>query len=171
MSKRATSPSRRWNTCSTVLSFSPSVCPWSVLPSRSRMDCRTSNDDRRPQSDENRPLRQGRAADDGADARRHGAGLAYSATPDPADGRTSRIKLTEGAEERLPGTVAVLLRGNQEALRDFADEGAGLLIALLTRLIANLDQLVGVDASPDASTFEGRLIGLSVEGRLWRPAE
>ena len=65
-------------------------------------------------------------------------------TPDPADGRMSRITLTEAAEARLPDAVAVLLRGNQEALRDFTDEEAGLLVALLTRLIANLDQLAGV---------------------------
>jgi DNA-binding MarR family transcriptional regulator len=75
-------------------------------------------------------------------------------TPDPADGRMSRITLTEVAESRLPDAVAVLLRGNQEALRDFTDEEAGLLIALLTRLIANLDQLAGVDASPGAPTSE-----------------
>ena len=62
----------------------------------------------------------------------------------------SRITLTEVAEARLPDAVAVLLRGNREALRDFTDEEARLLIALLTRLIANLDQLAGVDASPGA---------------------
>ncbi len=68
-------------------------------------------------------------------------------TPDPADGRMSRITLTEVAEARLPDAVQVLLRGNQEALSDFTDEEARLLIALLTRLIANLDQLAGVAAS------------------------
>ena len=75
-------------------------------------------------------------------------------TPDPTDGRMSRITLTEVAEARLPDAVAVLLCGNQEALRDFTDEEAGLLIALLTRLIANLDQLAGVDPSPGAPTSE-----------------
>jgi MarR family transcriptional regulator, transcriptional regulator for hemolysin len=74
--------------------------------------------------------------------------------PHPADGRSSRITLTEAAEARLPDAVNVLLRGNQEALRDFTDEEAALLVALLTRLIANLDQLAGVDASPGASTSE-----------------
>ena len=34
-----------------------------------------------------------------------------------------------------------MLRGNREVLRDFTDEEAGLLVALLTRLIANLDQV------------------------------
>ena len=75
-------------------------------------------------------------------------------TPDPADGRMSRITLTEVAETRLPDAVQVLLRGNQEALRDFTDEEAGLLVTLLTRLIANLDQLAAVEASLGASTSE-----------------
>jgi MarR family transcriptional regulator, transcriptional regulator for hemolysin len=68
--------------------------------------------------------------------------------PDPADGRSSRITLTEVAEARLPDAVAALLRGNREVLRGFTDEEAGLLIALLTRLIANLDRVAGVDGSP-----------------------
>ena len=75
-------------------------------------------------------------------------------TPDPADGRMSRITLTEAAVARLPDAIAVLLRGNQEALRDFTDEEAGLLVDLLMRLIANLDQLAGVDATPGAATSE-----------------
>ena len=73
---------------------------------------------------------------------------------DPADGRMSRITLTEVAEARLPDAIAVLLRGNQEALRDFTDQEAGLLIALLTRLIANLDRVAAVEASPGAPMSE-----------------
>lgn len=73
---------------------------------------------------------------------------------DPADGRRSRITLTEVAEARLPDAVAALLRGNHEALRDFTDEEAGLLIALLTRLIANLDRLANVEASPGTPTYD-----------------
>jgi MarR family transcriptional regulator, transcriptional regulator for hemolysin len=75
-------------------------------------------------------------------------------TPDPADGRSSHITLTEVAEAHLPDAVAVLLRGNQEALCDFADEEARQLVVLLMRLIANLDQLAGIDAPPSASTPE-----------------
>jgi len=41
-----------------------------------------------------------------------------------------------------------LLRGDREALRDFTDEEAGLLVALLTRLIADPDRVAGVEASP-----------------------
>jgi MarR family transcriptional regulator, transcriptional regulator for hemolysin len=66
--------------------------------------------------------------------------------PDPADGRSSRITLTKVAEARLPDAVAVLLRGNRKILCGFTDEEAGLLIALLTRLIANLDRIASVEA-------------------------
>jgi len=74
--------------------------------------------------------------------------------PDPADGRSSRITLTEVAEARLPDAVAVLLRGNRKVLRGFTDEEAGLLIALLTRLIANLDRIASVEASPGTPISE-----------------
>jgi len=71
--------------------------------------------------------------------------------PDPADGRSSRITLTEIAEARLPDAVDVLLRGNQAVLRDFTDAEAGMLVALLTRLIAGLDRVASVDPpAPDA---------------------
>jgi MarR family transcriptional regulator, transcriptional regulator for hemolysin len=57
-------------------------------------------------------------------------------TPDPADGRSSRVSMTEAAEARLPSAVAALLQGNREALGGFTDEEAAQLVALLTRLIA-----------------------------------
>jgi MarR family transcriptional regulator for hemolysin len=69
-------------------------------------------------------------------------------TPDPDDGRSSRITLTKVAEARLPEAIAVLLKGNREALRGFSDKETGLLIELLTRLIANLDRIAGVEAAP-----------------------
>ncbi len=74
--------------------------------------------------------------------------------PDPADGRSSRITLTEIAEARLPDAVAILLRGNRDVLCGFTDEEAGLLIALLTRLIANLDRIASVEASPGTPISE-----------------
>ena len=41
------------------------------------------------------------------------------------------------------------IRSSTKADRlDFTDEEAGLLVALLTRLIANLDRIAGVDALP-----------------------
>jgi DNA-binding MarR family transcriptional regulator len=68
-------------------------------------------------------------------------------TPDPADGRSSRITLTEVAETRLPEAVATLLRGNQEVLRGFTDEEAETLVDLLTRLVANLDRVASAEAT------------------------
>lgn len=76
--------------------------------------------------------------------------------PDRTDGRSSRITLTEMAEARLPDAIAILLRGNQEVLRDFTDEEAGLLVALLRRLIANLDRAASVEASLGTSISEKR---------------
>ena len=47
--------------------------------------------------------------------------------------------LGAGSEDFFDASAnAALLRGNREMLRGFTDEEAGLLIALLTRLIANL---------------------------------
>jgi MarR family transcriptional regulator for hemolysin len=70
--------------------------------------------------------------------------------PDPADGRSSRVSMTQAAEARLPSAVANLLRGNREALSGFTDAEAAQLVALLTRLIANLDRIASVEASPRA---------------------
>jgi len=67
-------------------------------------------------------------------------------SPDPADGRSSRITLTKAAEARLPDAVAALLQGNREVLCGFTEEETGLLVALLTRLIANLDEVASVAA-------------------------
>jgi MarR family transcriptional regulator, transcriptional regulator for hemolysin len=67
-------------------------------------------------------------------------------TPDPEDGRSSRISLTEIAYARLPEACAVLFQGNREVLSDFTDEEAAQLIALLTRLITNLDRVITADA-------------------------
>jgi MarR family transcriptional regulator, transcriptional regulator for hemolysin len=75
-------------------------------------------------------------------------------TRDPADGRMSRITLMDAAEARLPDAIAVLLRGNHEALGDFTDEEGALLVALLKRLIATLDRLASVEPSAAAPIFE-----------------
>lgn len=73
--------------------------------------------------------------------------------PDPADGRSSRITLTAVAEARMPEAVAVLLEGNREVLRDFTEEEARLLVALLKRLVASLDRIVSVESSPGTPVF------------------
>src|SRR5580698_3141494 len=69
-------------------------------------------------------------------------------TPDATDGRSSRITLTEIAAARLPNAVATLLRGNREVLSGFTDEEAAQLVALLTRVIANLDRVANAEPSP-----------------------
>jgi len=76
--------------------------------------------------------------------------------PDPADGRSSRVTLTDVAEARLPDAVAALFRGNHEVLRDFTEEEAGLLVDLLTRLIANLDRVASAETSPGTPVSENR---------------
>jgi MarR family transcriptional regulator for hemolysin len=68
-------------------------------------------------------------------------------TPDPRDGRSSRVVLSPAALARMPGAVATLLQGNREALEGFTDAESAQLVALLTRLIANLDRVAGVEPS------------------------
>ena len=46
------------------------------------------------------------------------------------------------------GDCLALLDGNREALSGFTDEEAAQFIALLTRVIANLDALATAEASP-----------------------
>ena len=62
-------------------------------------------------------------------------------TPDPADGRSSRVSLTAMARGRLPDACTALFLGNDEALAGFSDEEAAQFITLLGRLIENLDHL------------------------------
>ncbi|BAC91802.1 MarR family winged helix-turn-helix transcriptional regulator [Gloeobacter violaceus] len=71
--------------------------------------------------------------------------------PDPADGRSSRISLTETARTRLPDACAVLFQGNRDALNGFTDEEATQLVVLLTRLIANLDRVASAEEPSHSS--------------------
>jgi MarR family transcriptional regulator for hemolysin len=64
-------------------------------------------------------------------------------TPDPDDRRSSRIVLTKLALARLPEAIATLFRGNRDAMAGFTDEEIAQFVALLDRLIANLDRLTG----------------------------
>jgi DNA-binding MarR family transcriptional regulator len=64
-----------------------------------------------------------------------------SRTPDPGDGRSSRIALTELALARLPSAIATLFQGNRDAVAGFTDEEIAQLLGLLDRLITNLDRL------------------------------
>lgn len=72
--------------------------------------------------------------------------------PDPADGRSARVFLTEAAEARLPSAIACLFQGNRDALDGFTDQEAAQLVALLTRLNANLDRIGSVEASSEAAS-------------------
>jgi DNA-binding MarR family transcriptional regulator len=62
-------------------------------------------------------------------------------TPDAADGRSQRIALTPAALARLPDACEALFEGNREALQGFTDQEAAQLVALVTRVIANLDRI------------------------------
>ena len=68
-------------------------------------------------------------------------------TPDSCDGRSSRIALTRLAQTRLPDACATLFEGNREALSGFSEEDAAQLVALLARVIANLDRVANAEAS------------------------
>ncbi len=69
-------------------------------------------------------------------------------TPDPVDGRSRRIALTDPAKARLPEACSALLAGNQEALRGFSEQESEQFVSLLTRLISNLDDLVATEPRP-----------------------
>ena len=62
-------------------------------------------------------------------------------TPDPADGRSRRIVLTDAARAGLPEACAALFQGNRDALAGFSEREAEQFVAFLQRLIANLDGL------------------------------
>ncbi|RYZ95286.1 MAG: MarR family transcriptional regulator [Moraxellaceae bacterium] len=68
-------------------------------------------------------------------------------TRHPDDGRSSHIVLTDAARARMPAAVKTLIKGNSEALKGFTDAETTQLVNLLTRLIDNLDQIVGADNS------------------------
>ncbi|KAA0700913.1 MarR family transcriptional regulator [Neorhizobium sp. P12A] len=72
-------------------------------------------------------------------------------TPHPEDGRSSRIVLTKEAQARMPDAIETLFRGNREAMAGFTEEEATQLVALLTRLIANLDQMTSTEPSSQSS--------------------
>ena len=72
-------------------------------------------------------------------------------TPDPEDGRSSRIVLTKAAQARMPEAIETLFEGNREALDGFTEDEAAQLVALLTQLIANLDQIANAESQPGNS--------------------
>ena len=72
-------------------------------------------------------------------------------TPDPDDRRSSRIALTRTALKNLPEACAALFQGNREALDGFTDEETAQFIALLGRLISNLDRIANAEPSPQSA--------------------
>jgi MarR family transcriptional regulator, transcriptional regulator for hemolysin len=66
-------------------------------------------------------------------------------TPDPKDGRSCLISLTETAKARLPDACAVLFQGNREALEGFTDKEKAQFVAFLTRVIENLDRIASAE--------------------------
>jgi MarR family transcriptional regulator for hemolysin len=62
-------------------------------------------------------------------------------TPDPQDGRSSLIELTDIAQAHLPGACAALFQGNRAALSGFTDEEVSQFVSMLNRLIENLDRI------------------------------
>jgi MarR family transcriptional regulator for hemolysin len=66
-------------------------------------------------------------------------------TADPMDGRSSQISLTALARDRLPKACETLFQGNRDALKGFSEEESLQLVALLKRLITNLDASTLID--------------------------
>jgi MarR family transcriptional regulator for hemolysin len=59
--------------------------------------------------------------------------------PNPNDGRGTLASLTTRARRRLPKARAALIRGEQEVLAGFSAAEKGLLLALLQRVVGNLE--------------------------------
>ncbi len=58
--------------------------------------------------------------------------------PDPSDGRSSLISLTDHAMSLLAPGRRVLSQGNREALAGFDQSEIDLLVSMLRRVIANV---------------------------------
>ena len=62
-------------------------------------------------------------------------------SPDPSDRRASLIALTPVAMERLPGGRAILQQGNSDMTRGLSDKEVETLVALLRRVLSNIEAL------------------------------
>ena len=62
-------------------------------------------------------------------------------SPDPADGRSQLVSLTDLALSRLPDARAVLTRGHREATAGLSDRDVATLRRLLGRVIENLEAM------------------------------
>ena len=68
--------------------------------------------------------------------------------PNPEDGRSSRIVLSDIARARMPAAIETLFAGNHEALDGFTEQETRQFADLLTRLIVNLDHIAGAEPPP-----------------------
>ena len=73
-------------------------------------------------------------------------------TRDPADGRSSHIVLTSAALDRMPAAIMTLFQGNREAMTGFSPAEAEQFIALLTRLLVNLDRIASAEPASGPSS-------------------
>ncbi len=63
-------------------------------------------------------------------------------TPDPADGRSSLISLTDEAIAKLPTARQALEEGRERVLSGFSADEVQTLVQLMRRLNQNLDRMV-----------------------------
>jgi DNA-binding MarR family transcriptional regulator len=63
-------------------------------------------------------------------------------TPDPADGRSSLVSLTEAAVAKLPAARRALEEGRDRVLSGFSADEVQTLVQLMRRLNQNLDRMV-----------------------------
>ncbi len=61
--------------------------------------------------------------------------------PDPADRRSSLFSLTDAARAKLPAGRAILQQGNKDATRGMSADDVKTLIALLGRVLANVEAM------------------------------
>lgn len=61
-------------------------------------------------------------------------------SPDPADGRSRLISLTESAARRLPKGKAVMEAASEQALQGLTTQERASLMSLLERVLANLER-------------------------------
>jgi len=83
-----------------------------------------------------------------AQARMERDGLIRRA-PDPEDGRSSLISLTEEALAKLPAARRILAEGNKRTLAGFSATEIATLIGLMRRLNDNLDHMLAEDVTEE----------------------
>lgn len=69
-------------------------------------------------------------------------------TPDPADGRSSLVSLTEAALAKLPAVRDALDAGREMVLAGFSEDEVQTLLQLMRRLNRNLERMVAEEDAP-----------------------